>query len=347
MKSIAKKFEIIKNFKIFGLISVVLCSVGLVSLLVLPFGMNFYNLAIDFAGGTEMEFHMGVEITQSIQDDVKDLFHEVTGMDATVISSGNDNENVTIRSLSIESEVRAQVIEAMNDTFGLTDDDLYGNEDVGQTVGDDLKQAAFASSIVAIILMLCYITYRFELTSGLAAVACLVHDLLVMLSIYVVLQLPLNQNFIAACLLILGYSINASIIVFDRVRENQRAAKGKVDFEECAESAIWASMGRTVNTTITTVLTVGMIYILGVSSLQEFTIPLLIGILSGAYSSIFLSCSIWGALRKRLGDKKFIQLPKREKMIRREVDIALEHERELALQQEIERELLEGMDDPS
>lgn len=293
-----QKFAIIKNFKIFVIISAILCITGAVSLLALPFGHSFFNLAIDFAGGTEMEFNMSRQVTQEIQDEVRALFVETTGEDCTVISSGDGQQQVTIRSLSIDSEKRANVITAMQNQFGLTEDDLYSNEDVGQTVGNDLKKAAFTSAIVAIVLMLIYITFRFEFTSGLAAVVCLVHDLLVMLSVYVVLQLPLNQNFIAAALLIFGYSINASIIVFDRVRENQRIERASVPFDVLAEKAVWQTMGRTVNTTITTLLTVGMIFILGVSSLRQFTIPLIIGILCGAYSSIFLASSCWSFFRK-------------------------------------------------
>ena len=118
-----------------------------------------------------------------------------------------------------------------------------------------------------------------------------------MLSFYVIFQVQMDQNFIAAALTILGYSINASIIVFDRVRENLRVAR-KEPFEDVAERSVWQTMGRTINTMVTTLLTVGMVFILGVPSLRNFTLPLIIGIVSGAYSSIFLSASLWGKFRK-------------------------------------------------
>ncbi|WP_283672957.1 protein translocase subunit SecF [Butyricicoccus sp. Marseille-Q5471] len=292
------KFPVLKNFKIFGIISVLLCAVGLVGLLALPFGVNLFNLDIDFAGGTEMEFNMKQTVTQDIQNEVGALFAETTGQSASsVTSAGDNNQQVLIRSKSIDSETRSKVIEAMKSKYSLTDDDLYANEDVSASVGNDLKAAAFICAIVAIILMMIYITFRFELTSGMAAVCCLVHDLLIMLSCYIIFQLPLNTNFIAAALTILGYSINASIIVFDRIRENLRAAR-KEPFEEIAERSVWQTMGRTINTTLTTLFTIGMIFILGVSSLKEFTLPLIIGILAGAYSSIFLSASLWNFFRK-------------------------------------------------
>ena len=239
-------------------------------------------------------------VTQDIQTEVSDLFAETTGVTpSSVTSSGDANEQVLIRSTSIDSETRQQVIDAMNETYGLTDDDLYGNNDVSASVGSDLQRSAVLCAALAIVLMLLYITFRFELTSGLAAVVCLIHDLLIMLSVYVWLQIPLDSNFIAAALTILGYSINASIIVFDRVRENLRTAR-KEPFESVAERSVWQTMGRTINTTLTTLFTIGMVFILGVPSLKQFTLPLIVGILAGAWSSILLSASLWGFFRKKL-----------------------------------------------
>lgn len=296
------KFPIVKNFKIFGIISILLCATGLVALLGLPFGLNLFNFTIDFVGGTEMEFNLNQPVTGEIESQVAGLFKEVTGIDGSVTTVGNTGEQVAIRSTSIDSETRAAVIEKMNETFNLTEDDLYGNEDVSPTVGSDLQRAAIMAAAVAIILMLLYIAIRFELTSGLAAVTCLVHDMLIMISVFVIFRLPVDGNFIAAVLTILGYSINASIIVFDRVRENLRTARRET-FEEVAEKSIWQTMGRTINTTLTTIFAVGMIYILGVDSLKDFTLPLLIGFVAGAYSSIFLASSLWGSYRKILRRK--------------------------------------------
>ncbi len=295
------QFSIVKHFKIFTIISILLCITGLVSLLALPFGVNLYNFDIDFAGGTQMEFRMpNTKLDANVLSEIQNLVKDKTGVtpNAPQITGDQGNE-VIVRSTSLTSEQRASVIQAMQEKYKLTDDDLLSNEDVGKTVGDDLKKAALSSAIIAVILMLIYISFRFEFTSGLAAVICLVHDLLVMLSVYVIFQLPFNQNFIACALTILGYSINASIIVFDRIRENLRTAR-KESFEDIADRSIWQTMGRTINTTLTTMFTIGMVFILGVPSLRDFTLPLLIGIISGAYSSIFLSSSLWAFFRKRL-----------------------------------------------
>ena len=243
-------------------------------------------------------------VDQNLQTEIGDLFKEVTGVEASsVTSSGDNNENVLIRSTSIDSGKREAVIEKMTETYGLAETDIYNNNDVSASVGSDLQRAAFLCAIVAIVLMLIYITIRFELTSGLAAIVCLVHDLLIMLSVYVWLQIPLDTNFIAAALTIFGYSINASIIVFDRVREILRTAR-KESFEEVAERSVWQTMGRTINTSLTTLFTVGMIFILGVPSLKQFTLPLIVGILAGAWSSIMLSSSLWGFFRKKFRKKR-------------------------------------------
>ena len=301
-----KHFPILKNFKIFGGISVVLVATGLVALILLPFGKNLFNLSIDFAGGTEMEFNMHTAVTQDIQTEVSDLFKDATGVDASsVTSSGDGNEDVLIRSTSIDSEQRAAVIDKMLEKYSLADTDILNNNDVSASVGSDLQRSAFLCSILAILLMLLYITFRFELTSGLAAICCLVHDLLVMLSVYVLLQIPLDSNFIAAALTILGYSINASIIVFDRVRENLRTAR-KEPFEVIGEKSIWQTMGRTINTTLTTLFTIGMVYILGVPSLKQFTLPLIVGILAGGWSSVMLSTGLWGFFRKKFRRRRKI-----------------------------------------
>ena len=299
-----QRFAILKNFKIFGAISALLVVTGLVALILLPFGKNLFNLSIDFAGGTEMEFNMHTEVTQDVQTEVSGLFKDATGVDASsVTSSGDGNEDVLIRSTSITSEQRAAVIDKMLEKYSLADTDILNNNDVSASIGSDLQRSAVICSVLAIVLMMLYITFRFEMTSGMAAVCCLMHDLLIMLSVYVWLQIPLDSNFIAAALTILGYSINASIIVFDRVRENLRTAR-REDFASVAERSVWQTMGRTINTTLTTLFTIGMVFILGVPSLKQFTLPLIVGILAGGWSSVLLSCSLWNVFRKKFRKKR-------------------------------------------
>ena len=179
-----QRFAILKNFKIFGGISALLVVTGLVALILLPFGKNLFNLSIDFAGGTEMEFNMHTEVTQDVQTEVSGLFKDATGVDASsVTSSGDGNEDVLIRSTSITSEQRAAVIDKMLEKYSLADTDILNNNDVSASIGSDLQRSAVICSVLAIVLMMLYITFRFEMTSGMAAVCCLMHDLLIMLSV--------------------------------------------------------------------------------------------------------------------------------------------------------------------
>lgn len=298
------KFEIIKKFKIFAVISLLMIAPGLVGLVALPFGLNLFNMDIDFIGGTSMTFNMHQEITtELINDEIPELFKKASGAAPSSVQQSGDGQTVVIKSTAIDTEKRAAVIDAMQKTYKLTDDDTLGVEDVNATIGREMQSKALTAACIAVVLMLIYISVRFELTSGLAAVMCLLHDLLVILTFYIILQIPFNTKFIAVALTILGYSINASVIMFDRVRENLKYARREA-FEDTVEKSIWQTMGRSINTSVTTLLTVGMIFIFGVPSLRQFTLPMIVGIVCGAYSSIFLSGSLWVKLRRKFKKKK-------------------------------------------
>ena len=170
-------------------------------------------------------------------------------------------------------------------------------ENVSPAVGRDLQKTAFKAALIAAVLMLIYISLRFDFLSGLSSVICLIHDVLVMISVYVIFGLPMNVNFIAAALIIFGYSINASIITFDRIRENMKYEK-RGDVDTIVNKSIWQTFTRNINTTLTTLFTIVLIYLFGVPSLQNFSLPIIIGIVSGAYSSIFIASPLWTKLRK-------------------------------------------------
>ena len=155
-------------------------------------------------------------------------------------------------------------------------------------IGDTFKAVA-----LAIILMLVYITIRFDFKSGVSAVVALAHDVILMFGFYSIFQLTINTSFVAAVLTIIGYSINATIVVFDRVRENVRNMK-KASFDEKADAAIHSSYTRTLFSSLTTLFTIGALYVLGVSSIKEFALPIIVGIVCGAYSSLFVAPTLWG-----------------------------------------------------
>lgn len=294
----SKRFSIVKKFPIFAVISLILVLPGLVGLVTLPFGLNLFNMDVDFIGGTSMTFNLHQEVTSEISGDtIPALFEEATGIAASSVQKTGDNgEQVLIKSTKLDNTQQQAVVDAMQKEFSITDDDTESVADVNATIGQEMQAAAVKAAVLAVLLMLLYITFRFELTSGLAAITCLCHDLLIVLSAYVVFRIPFNTTFIAVALTILGYSINSSIIVFDRVRENRKFARREL-FEETVEKSLWQTVGRTINTSITTLLTVGMIFLFGVTSLRQFTMPMIIGIIAGAYSSLFLAGSLWAKYR--------------------------------------------------
>lgn len=298
------KFHFIKNQKVtLGVIAIVLL-VGLVS-----FFVRGFNIDIDFSGGTEIKIDLGTEVTNEVCEDINNIIrnHELLGNDyVSSTTQSTDNANMAI--------IRTGTAALTNEQTRALEDELlkkYENADIKKaqydiiapTIGDRLTRSAIIAVAVAVVLMLVYIWVRFELKSGIAAVLCLCHDLFVMFAVYSLFQIPVNNTVIAALLTILGYSINATIIVFDRIRENKAKAEAGTPFSEVVNSGAHETMGRSINTTITTLFTIGMIYILGVDSIQNFALPLIVGIVAGLFSSVFMSGMIWNALDK-LGKKK-------------------------------------------
>ncbi|MGN0179147.1 MAG: protein translocase subunit SecF [Monoglobaceae bacterium] len=169
---------------------------------------------------------------------------------------------------------------------------LKSQDLISPTTGRDLARSALWMSILACLAILIYVTIRFEFTSGVVAVIALVHDVLILLGIYSIARISVDTNFIAAVLTVLGYSINNTIVIMDRIRENTRHAR-KESYAEIADKSILQTINRSINTTITTLLTIGMVYILGVSSIKQFALPIIIGIVIGFYSSVFDVGSLW------------------------------------------------------
>lgn len=291
-------FSFVKHSKIFFIISAVLVLVGIIGLICLPFRVYLFNFDIDFVGGTTMQYEIGTNVTRAEIDKVTSIVKDVIGSaPSSVTKAGDSGTQVLIKAPELDSQTRDAIFEAIKEAYSLSDDIQPIKSDyVSASVGSDLRNAAFMASLVAVILILVYITIRFEFRSGIAAVVALVHDILVMLSMYIIFRIPFNMNFIAAALTILGYSINATIVVFDRIREN-RKLDTKAKFGEVIDRSIWQTMTRSIYTTITTLLAIIMLLILGVSSIRNFALPLLIGILCGCYSSVCISGPVWHALR--------------------------------------------------
>ncbi len=297
------KFHFIKNKKITLAIVAIVLVIGLAS-----FAIRQFNIDIDFSGGTEIQIDLGTEVNNDVCKKVNDIIAKEIGKDyvSSTTQAVADANTAIIRTgtAALNNEQTDKLLTSLEKAF--PDADMSGKsiDTISPTVGSSLAKKALLAVGIAVVLMLIYIWIRFELASGIAAVICLAHDLFVMFAIYSLFQIPINSNIIAALLTILGYSINATIIVFDRVRENRAKDKDGRAFSEIVNDGIHDTLGRSINTTITTLLTIGMIYILGVDSIKDFALPLIIGIVAGLFSSVFLSGMLWDALNKVIKPKK-------------------------------------------
>ncbi len=297
------KFDIVKHFKIFLIVAIVFVATGVVGLVTMPFGLNLFNMDVDFLGGVTMTYDLGQQAdTAQVEQLAKEALE---GKLSSVTTAGDTGTQVVIKSLYVPVETRDSLTSTIQEAY--PEAEVVSSSSVSASVSADLRNSAIISALVAVLCMLVYIGIRFDFRSGLAAVCALCHDLLVMLSAYIIFRIPFNINFIAAALTILGYSINATIVVFDRARENAKA-NPKADFGEVMNKSIWQTMTRSLNTTITTLLTITVVIIMGVTSIRNFCWPLFVGIVAGCYSSVFLSGNIWvrlkGVGRKGKEEKK-------------------------------------------
>ena len=294
-----KNFNFVKNKKYFFIFTAVVLIVGIICIIIKGF-----NVDTDFAGGTNIQIRIGKTLVAADLDNIRSLCESATG--ETVSStqkSGANSDEVIIKMKEIDSEKRAQLFDSISAEYNLTEDDLLSVTNVGASMSADLRQAAFMSTIIAVVLMLLYISIRFKLLSAIAAVICLIHDLLIMLIAYSVFSIPMQSTMIAAFLTILGYSINATIIIFDRMREERKLDRERV-LGDIANDSIRATLTRSLNTTLTTLFTIGMIYLFGVDSIRSFALPLIIGIVAGLYSSVCLAGNIWVVLDKLTSKNK-------------------------------------------
>ena len=275
-------FNIIEKKAIFFIISAIVIVAGIAGYFV----NGGFNTDIDFTGGTEIYVNLNAEFDEMA---IRDALKNVEGVEISAVQKSDENEAIIkTKELTQEQKVAAQ--DAIKAAFeGAT---ILSVDNVSASIGADLWNNAATSIVIAVILMLIYITFRFELLTGISAVIALCHDMLVMLSVYALFRIPVNTTFIAAILTILGYSINATIVVFDRVRENTRFLK-KESFANIVNTSIWQTMARSINTSVTTLIVLVALYILGVPSIKEFALPLIVGVICGCYSSVFLSGNFW------------------------------------------------------
>ena len=275
------------------------------ALLLSLFGMGI-NVGIDFSGGMSMQYTMGEAVTQS---DIEGVLNGIGLKDYAVSVQGTGKDSINIRIKAIDEDgvqgAQASITEALQAKY--PNAAIYGDVNyVGPVAGATLLRNAFLSVLIAALCMLIYIAIRFDFNSGAAAVLGLVHDVLIMLSFMVILRsfVQMNSSFIAAMLTIVGYSINNTIIIFDRIRENARKMPSSTPRVDVVNRSIKECLGRTINTTLTTLVTIVCLYIFGVSSIREFALPIIVGIISGVYSANMINGYVWAFLEEKKRAKK-------------------------------------------
>ncbi len=291
-----KRFRIVEKTKLWFIISAVIMVISIGSIAIR--GLNY---GIDFVGGTAITINM--EKSFKI-DSVRKIVEKYDKSAQVQEIEGND---VSIRSNELTDDSAKKLFEEVKKEFNLKANSPVQSERIGPSIGKELSQKAFMSSIVAIVGILIYLCIRFEWRFGVAAISSLLHDLIITIGIFSLFQIPINSSFIAAILTILGYSINDTVVVFDRIRENKKKRR----FESntiLGDVSLTQTMARSINTVLTVLIAITSLYIFGVSAIKEFALPLIIGIAFGGYSSIFVAVPVWVLLADKYKKKAKIKI---------------------------------------
>lgn len=293
---IGKQFNVIKYRKIYYIVSIGILVIGLSI-----GGFRGFNYGIDFTGGTMMQLDLKSNVaTSEVQAVLKK--HNI---EAEIVYAGANNEQVIIRTMqSLDNEARSAVINDMESTFNITNEDVLAIQQFGPSVGKELRFNAALAVLIATLGMLIYIVIRFEWKFGVAAITGVVHDVLMVIAFYALFHFTINSPFIAGILTVVGYSINDTIVVFDRIRENLGIMK-KNNTSDLIDKSINQTLGRSIMTSFTTVVVMIPMYFLTSSTIREFILPLMIGVVVGCGSSIFIASPIYYDLCQLTGGPKY------------------------------------------
>ena len=296
--------KFVEKRKVFFAISIALVLSGFVAMGVFRATQgNALNYSLDFVGGTSTSVSFNEDMSlEKIESEVIPIFTEVTGDNNVQIQKVAGSNEVIFKSVVLDTDKSTELSNQLVEKFAV-DKDSITSETISSTISDEMKRDALIAVAVALVLMLLYIWFRFkDLRFGASSVICLAHDVLVVLAFYAFVRISVGSTFIACMLTIVGYSINATIVIFDRVRENLRQRSRQQTLEEVVNESITDTLSRSIFTSLTTFFMVFALFIFGVSSVKEFALPIMIGIICGAYSSICLAGSIWYVMRKKADD---------------------------------------------
>ena len=300
-----KTFSFIRHRKIFYMISAAIIIVGM--LFAFIGGMNY---GIDFTGGTMIQIDMGQQVPiNDVEDALKDY-----DLDPSIIYAGEGNAQIVIKTIeSLDNAKRAEIVDTLAQTWDISAEDVLASEQFGPSVGDELKSNAFLAVIIASIGMLIYIIFRFKSWKyGASAIIGVVHDVLMVISFYAIFGYTVNNPFIAAILTLVGYSINDTIVIFDRIRENKTMFP-KDSSEINIDKSLNQTLNRTIMTSLTTLIVMIPLCIMVSATIREFIIPLMVGVIVGCMSSIFICSPIYYDLCKGSEESKYVKSTKARK----------------------------------
>ena len=291
---------------IFFIISLILILVGPVSMMIhQKTDGSILNYSLEFSGGTAttVTFNEDMDIKE-IDSEVTPVVEKVTGDKNVQPTKVVGTNQVVIKTRALSQAEREKLNQAMVDNFDV-DQTLISTESISSTVSSEMRQDAFVAVVVATLCMLAYIWIRFkDIRFASSAVLALVHDVLVLFAFYALARISVGNTFIACMLTIVGYSINATIVIFDRIRENLKKMGSRADLTEIVNDSITQTLTRSIYTSLTTFVMVAVLYIMGVSSIREFALPLMVGIVCGAYSSVCITGSLWLVMKRGFGKNK-------------------------------------------
>lgn len=261
------------------------------------------NYSLEFKGGTATTVTFDKSYTlEEINSEMVPLIESTTGSAVQIQTVQGSNE-VIFKTSSLDVDQRQALNQVFVDNFGV-DETLITSETISSTISNEMKSDTILAVAVAIICMLIYIRFRFsDIRFGVSSIACLLHDVLVVITFYALARVSVSNTFIACLLTIVGYSINATIVIFDRVRENMAVMTKKDDLQDVVNHSITQTLSRSLFTSLTTLVMVGALYIWGVTSIRDFALPLMVGIICGAYSSVCIAGALWYVLRKKFAPK--------------------------------------------
>ncbi|MBD5451309.1 MAG: protein translocase subunit SecD [Lachnospiraceae bacterium] len=262
------------------------------------------NYSLDFVGGTStnVTFNEDMDLAQ-IDSTVVPVFSNITGDGAVQVQKVAGTNEVIFKTRELNVDERQQLEQDLVDNFGVNKE-LITAETISSTISSEMKTDAIVAVIIATICMLIYIWFRFkDIRFAASSVAALIHDVLVVLAFYAVAKVSVGSTFIACMLTIVGYSINATIVIFDRVRENLATMQRKDSLEELVNRSISQTLSRSIFTSLTTFIMVAALFVLGVTSIREFALPLMVGIVCGTYSSVCITGALWYVLRTKFAKK--------------------------------------------